>query len=158
MRTLALVTLFLVIASVVLAYVDHEHYHGVISKLAKDYEGPVHTFNHELMDKLLPHAPGTQEVCSMGGEFRRKHDCISVKHVKKDVCCWHSRDDSVGVLPYSCCGVGWNEHKCEKIIEQLCSIYNGQEKAALAHGYEMGRKLKAEEEARKAAQAKAGDL
>jgi hypothetical protein len=165
MRTFALIAILciIIVSTLVFAYVDHEHYHGVVSKLAKDYEGPVHELNWELLDKLLPNAHGAQDVCGTGGEFRRKHDCISVKHTKKDVCCWHSRDDSVGILPYSCCGVGWHEHKCEKIIEQLCTMYNGQEKAALAYGREMGAKIKKEQEeaaaaAKLAHQKSAGDL
>ena len=139
-------------AVVVNAYTSHEHYHGHISQAAKNYNGPAHIYDHKFLENLESGAPGAQEVCVAGGEFRRKHKCISVKHTKKDVCCWHAADGMTGVLPHSCCGVGWKEHNCEKIIEQLCSSHDGTMKAYYA---DLNARL--EREAKEKAQ-KAGDL
>ena len=148
-RTLSsvlLLAVILVVSSIyfVAAYHSHEHYHEVISRDAKNYEGPSYMIDHKVFAHFDPDQPGTQEQCSMGGEFRRKHKCVSVKHTHHDVCCWHSADNSVGLLPHSCCGVGWKEHNCEKIIDQLCLVFDGTHKANLAQGVEKMQQYQAE--------------
>eukprot|EP00760_Papus_ankaliazontas_P031019 PhM_4_TR5168/c0_g1_i1/m.79895 len=60
-------------------------------------------------------------VCQkQGGEFRREHHCVAVKHARSNVCCWmmHNRVH-VGVLPTKCCGSMWDAD-CENIVTHVC--------------------------------------
>ena len=128
---IALIVAVIIAVTVIDAYTSHEHYHSVITPAAQKYDGPDHILDYSLLDQLNSFAPGAKEVCAAGGEFRRKEKCISVKHTKKDVCCWHTDDDLSGVLPHACCGVGWKEHNCEKIISQLCRLHDPGVKQAM---------------------------
>ena len=56
-----------------------------------------------------------------GGEYRRSHDCATVKHQKSGICCWMRRDGSHGRLPVECCGTGWTSEDCAAKVEDICS-------------------------------------
>mmetsp|Transcript_45529 Transcript_45529/g.140377 ORF Transcript_45529/g.140377 Transcript_45529/m.140377 type:complete len:88 (+) Transcript_45529:40-303(+) len=63
------------------------------------------------------------DECAVGGELRRNHHCVAVRHTKKDACCWMKRDGTHGKLPYGCCGTGWKTHDCESIINNVCETH-----------------------------------
>jgi hypothetical protein len=101
---------------------DRKHYHEVLSAGAKAY--PAHAADHTYLKHLAHDSPGAHQ-CVAHGEIRRQHSCLSIKHTKKDVCCWQNAAGQSGLLPYSCCGVHFAEHKCASIVEHICEHHDG---------------------------------
>ena len=64
------------------------------------------------------------DACKVGGEFRRQHNCLSVRHTKTDVCCWLKADGTHGKLPRTCCGTGWEREKCADLVDEICETHH----------------------------------
>ena len=75
---------------------------------------------------LLAAFVSAHDDCAAGGEMRRQYNCASVKHTKKDVCCWAKRDGTHGKLPRNCCGTGWKTHGCEEEIDRVCDMHTDE--------------------------------
>ena len=77
-----------------------------------------------LLVAMLCAVAHADDGCLAGGELRREHNCLSVRHTKKDVCCWLKADGTHGRLPYSCCGTGWDRENCAEIVDRVCETHH----------------------------------
>mgnify|MGYP001571660167 FL=1 len=77
---------------------------------------------------LSPFSTGAEakshDECTKGSEMRRSHNCVSVRHTKTDHCCWMKRDGTHGSLPRECCGTGWDTHRCEHLVNDVCDKHH----------------------------------